>query len=521
MGGSKNEVPRRPEGFLVRAALYVRVSSDEQAREGLSLPMQEESCRRLAESGGAASLELFSDEGYSGMSLRRPALQNLLARLPEFDSLYVYRMDRLARPLRDRLAVLDACMEAEVGVRSATEPIDLDTIMGRAMVQMMGVFAEIEVETLRARVRDTLAHRVTTQRLPHGPAAYGYRNAGRDRPFTVDPVESPYLVEMFRRYDRGESLAGLARWLNEAGAPCRRHAHQWREATIRQLLRNPVYLGEIPWHGAALPGLHDPLVPRALWERVQARLEANTGLLPQSRRSSFSPLFTCGLCGGLITRSGQTAPDNPSPRLAGYICALRRAQPPSQRHPSVYLSAPKAEEAVWRTALHYLGGELQEGLRLAEAQRRQEEAASDLPGWRARLRALATQQRLLLRGYSLGNIEESVYLAELAPLQAEKSAVEAQIAAVTLRPDLVSLKRWAAKLDVNRAVRAARGRPADMQVAFLRPLFPVVRLYPQRRMVFTLVTGGEWEVTLPQRWPGGREGFRLGDGTPLPRGYND
>jgi site-specific DNA recombinase len=151
----------------VRACAYLRCSTSEQAEEGLSLEFQEAAVRKAAKQAGTVSLEVFCDAGYTGMKLKRPALQKLLTRLPEFDLLLVWRVDRLARPLRHRLELLDTCMDAGVAFRSCTENIDLDTIIGKAMVQMMGVFAELEVGQLRERVRAALAHRAA-QGLTHG-----------------------------------------------------------------------------------------------------------------------------------------------------------------------------------------------------------------------------------------------------------------------------------------------------------------------------------------------------------------
>ncbi len=503
----------------MRAALYLRVSTDEQAREGLSLSMQEEACRRAALAAGDPATETFSDPGLSGTDLNRPALQDLLSRLPEFDSLWVYRMDRLARRLRDRLALLDACMEAGVSVHSLTERIDLDTIMGRAMVQMMGVFAEMEVETLRERVRDALAHRVDVLRLPHGPAPYGYLRLVRGGDYSPHPEEAPWVAEIYRRYAGGESLYEITRALNAAGAPTKRNGGGWVDSTVRGILASPVYAGDRMWHGDTLPGDHPPLVERSTWAQAQERLAANLAVPPASRRASLAPLFRCGYCGGPIVKAGQARDDDGRGYRdhGGYRCSARYSQPHDQRHTPNVCSAPPTEEAIWRYASWYLGGALEEALALGQARRRQAAAEAGLPGLRKRLREIEQRQSRLLRGYSLGNMGEEVFEREAAPLALERERLLSALAATDTPPEWKELRKLAALADPARALSRARAQPADRQVAFLRYLFPRIDLYPRRLVVHHAAEDPPAELALPRRYqPRYGVGIFLRDGQPLP-----
>lgn len=100
------------------AALYLRVSTEEQAREGLSLSVQEERCREAALADGAEQVRVFRDDGYSGTTLDRPALQELLASLEAVDVVYVWKLDRLSRSVRDMANLTAGFAETGVGLKS-------------------------------------------------------------------------------------------------------------------------------------------------------------------------------------------------------------------------------------------------------------------------------------------------------------------------------------------------------------------------------------------------------------------
>src|SRR5207302_3676022 len=122
---------------------YVRVSTEEQSRDGISLEMQTERIRAYCESQGWALVAIHKDAGVSGTSLQRPGLQELLAHLHGVGAVLVWKVDRLSRRQKHVLSILEDVLEpAGVGFKSVTEPFDTTTPMGKAFLGMLAVFAQ-------------------------------------------------------------------------------------------------------------------------------------------------------------------------------------------------------------------------------------------------------------------------------------------------------------------------------------------------------------------------------------------
>lgn len=140
----------------MNSAIYIRVSTEDQAREGYSLEVQKEYLESFATREGYEVFKVYCDDGISAYSTRRPALQALLAdaKAKRFGLVLVHKIDRFSRNLKDMLNLVDELSKYGVGFRSATEPFDSTTSAGKLMFQQLGSFAEFERNRL-SRV-DTL-----------------------------------------------------------------------------------------------------------------------------------------------------------------------------------------------------------------------------------------------------------------------------------------------------------------------------------------------------------------------------
>jgi len=167
----------------IRVALYIRVSTDEQAREGYSLTTQREFLENYAKQQGWQVAypepgEIYEDDGFSAGSLMRPALQRFLrdARAKRFDLVLVYKLDRFSRKLKDLLTLIEDLESWGVGFKSATEPFDTTSSGGKLMLQQLGSFAEFERTRIAERVFPGMVRSVQEGNW-HGArfAPYGYR----------------------------------------------------------------------------------------------------------------------------------------------------------------------------------------------------------------------------------------------------------------------------------------------------------------------------------------------------------
>lgn len=239
----------RAEGH---AALYVRVSTAEQADPGLnggSLESQEARCRALCEARGLEVARVFIDAGASGGTLDRPALADLRAAVAagEVAVVVVYAVDRLSRSQADTLALLREFEDHGAGLAAASQPFETTSPAGRAMLGMLAVFAELSRAEIRERTRAALAGKRARGEAVSRPAFGLMRDhVGFDR----DPDEWPTVARILSERGAGASCQSIADGLNADRVPTptgvRRQARglitsagKWHAATVAKLCRNP------------------------------------------------------------------------------------------------------------------------------------------------------------------------------------------------------------------------------------------------------------------------------------------
>ena len=224
--------------MTVKVYGYTRVSTDEQARGGVSLEMQAERIRAYAASQGWKLVRIFEDAGHSGTTLERPALQKMVSRLDGIDAVLVWKTDRLSRKQRHLLSHLEETFEPRgVGFKSVTEPFDTTTPMGKAMLGVLGVFSQLERDTIAQRTREALRHRQASGGHVGCPP-FGYRmNGGGLVPVSE---ELAIVVEVRRLSATGMTLREIASLLTDRGIRTRRGG-QWSPQAVNYMLRNRRY----------------------------------------------------------------------------------------------------------------------------------------------------------------------------------------------------------------------------------------------------------------------------------------
>ena len=299
-----------------------------------TLESQEDICKRFIQqrrSEGWRYLRTYCDAGASGGSRDRAALKALqdAARCGEFDCVVVFKMDRLARKIRDFVCLLDELGECGVDVVSVTENFDFSGPMGKAQRVLLGVFAEWERENLRERCREWAeSARMKGYYLGSLPP-FGY--VWENRLLKPEPERAEVVRELFRRYATGEGAHQLATDLNERRVAKRarggKPAAPWHSSNVLGILHNPVYTGYIRCRGQLFEGVHVPLIDRDMWAQVQTRLAKNRGEM-RSRLSKPGPGYTyalrgllrCGVCGRLM-RCMHSPGRKPAGRY--YVCSTR------------------------------------------------------------------------------------------------------------------------------------------------------------------------------------------------------
>jgi len=208
------------------AVIYIRVSTDQQAREGIGLDAQLARCKALAEARGLTVMTVCREEGVSGRaSLHlRPGLNKAIAECKKHNAVLIaYSVSRIARRQRLLWELLDPEGGHKLPFISATEPFDTSTPMGRAMLGMIGVWSALEADLVSERTRDALAH----------AKARGTR-LGAPSAATLIPAK---VVERVKTLEaQGYSLRMIADALNAEGVPTAKGVGQWWPKTVRSIL---------------------------------------------------------------------------------------------------------------------------------------------------------------------------------------------------------------------------------------------------------------------------------------------
>lgn len=238
-----------------RAAIYVRVSTEEQAREGLSVEAQIDKCKSFCDARDWDVSKIYRDAGYSAGSLNRPALELLLrdAQEKKFDIILVYKIDRFSRKLKDLIMVLEDLKSKKINFTSVTEQIDTTSAMGEAFFQIIGVFAQLERGMVKERVELAFDRKIKLgESLSRAPFGYVYQN----KKLVPDPENSLKLKELFEMWVQNVDYKEISKKFGISAS------------TIYQIIKNPVYLGKIRYKGQLYNGKHKPLIEEELFNQA-------------------------------------------------------------------------------------------------------------------------------------------------------------------------------------------------------------------------------------------------------------
>lgn len=219
----------------MKAIGYVRVSTQGQVEDGVSLDAQEAKVRAWADLNDASKVVIFRDEGISGKrSDNRPGLQAALEQVNKGDALVCYSLSRLSRSTRDTLALSDLLAKKEADLVSLSEKIDTTTAAGKMVFRLLAVLSEFERDQVSDRTRFALAHKKANGEKTGGDVPFGYRvRAGHLYPH----AEEQKTVRMILDLDaNGSSLRNICRNLEDAGITRKRGSLSWHPQAILRII---------------------------------------------------------------------------------------------------------------------------------------------------------------------------------------------------------------------------------------------------------------------------------------------
>ncbi len=225
----------------MRVVIYARVSTEEQATDGVSLSTQTAKLTAYCGLYDLTIVETIIDAGESAKSLRRPGLQRALAMLKagQADALVVSKLDRLTRSVADWQTLVDDYFGERAGkqLMSVADSIDTRTAAGRLVLNVLLSVAQWEREAIGERTREVLQHKIRKGERC-GAIRYGFDLAADGRTLVPNAAEQATVQQMMEWQAQGKTLRQIASALNESGAPSK-SGRRWSHKTVGYVLKTP------------------------------------------------------------------------------------------------------------------------------------------------------------------------------------------------------------------------------------------------------------------------------------------
>lgn len=282
-----------------KVAVYIRVSTLEQAQEGYSVGEQKERLLAYCKAHDWIVSDIYVDGGYSGANLNRPAIQKLMNEIKNFDIVLVYKLDRLSRSQRDTLYLIeDVFLPNKVDFVSMQESFDTSSPFGKAMIGLLAVFAQLEREQIKERTRMGRVARAKSglhQGCCQIPIGYTYQNGK----LIINPYEAEQIRLIYTLYLEGASYQNILNQLNEKGYTNSYSGYKhW--SGIRYILSNETYTGRLRYGEVVVEKAHEAIISEEQFKAVQALHEKRNSVYGTNSfhaKHLLAGMVFCGHCG--------------------------------------------------------------------------------------------------------------------------------------------------------------------------------------------------------------------------------
>lgn len=343
-----------------KVALYVRVSTTSQLEEGYSIEEQKAKLESYCDIKDWHVYKVYTDGGFSGSTTERPALEQLIkdAQSKLFDTVLVYKLDRLSRSQKDTLYLIeDIFLKNNIEFVSLLENFDTSTPFGRAVIGLLSVFAQLEREQIKERMQlGKLGRAKSGKSMMWAKTSYGYNYNKDTGTMTVNEYEALAVKEIYASYLAGMSITKLRDKINEEYPK----QPAWSYRTIRGILANPVYCGLNQYKGQTFQGTHKAIISLVDFEQTQKELAKRqqtakelSNPRPFQAKYMLSGLVQCGYCHApLKVILGQKRKDGT--RFKRYECYQRH--PRKTKGVTVYNDNQKCDSGYYDMDLleHYV-----------------------------------------------------------------------------------------------------------------------------------------------------------------------
>ena len=294
------------------AGVYIRVSTEDQAREGFSLGEQEEKLLQLCKFKELEVYKVYKDAGISAKDMEhRPQFQEMLKDMKEGKINYIvsYKLDRITRSVRDLEELISVLEQYNCFLLCDRDDVNTSTANGRFFVRMLTVLSQLEIEIVSERTKFGLNGAIKSGHIP-GQRPFGYTKS-EDKKMIVDNATRPYVEKIFDMYLEGKSFQQIANYFKENNIYPKK---KWHDTTIQKIIDNKIYMGDyeqykrIGKHENLEPIVYmnvvEPIISRAKWEECQRQKERNQRTYTRDRIYTFFQRLKCPDCGRIMKCKG-------------------------------------------------------------------------------------------------------------------------------------------------------------------------------------------------------------------------
>lgn len=294
------------------AGIYIRVSTEDQARDGFSLGEQQEKLEQLCKYKDYKVFKIYKDAGISAKDMEhRPAFQQMLQdmRAGKINYIVAYKLDRVTRSVKDLEVLISDLEKHNCYLVCDRDDVNTSTANGRFFVRMLTVLSQLEIEIVSERTKFGLTGAIKSGHIP-GTCPLGYKR-DESKKIIIDETTKDVILRIFNMYLEGKSFQTIANILNEEKVLTPKN---WTDATIEKIINNKIYVGDYERYkrvakeqGIETVVYHDvvePIITRAMYEDVQRQKEINQRAYCRDRIYIFMQKLVCPKCGKTMTCKG-------------------------------------------------------------------------------------------------------------------------------------------------------------------------------------------------------------------------
>ena len=284
------------------AGLYIRVSTEDQAREGFSLPEQEKRLRAMCEFKGYEVYDVYKDAGISAKTgNKRPDFERLLQDIKDkkVNTIVVLKLDRLTRSVSDWEKILIFLEENEAFLDCANDDINTTNANGKMISRILTSVSQQEIERTSERTKIGLAGAIKVGHIPH-QAPLGYKRV--DKTLIPDVATKDVVIRIFEMYHNGLSYKKISNILNEEQVL---NKTNWRDSTVVGILQNEIYKGDFVHgkrtkHPTYYSDVVEPIISKELWEECQVQKKKNSRSYQRTLNYLFLQKLKCPKCSRIL-----------------------------------------------------------------------------------------------------------------------------------------------------------------------------------------------------------------------------